>query len=161
MAALAVSAGAAASRELIESAGCRDALGALQEAQTQTVAQRRAHEQPDRALGDEPAKRLETLRRQAVRACLGGTGDPPPRAQQPAPAPLDPRRPRPSVATPALPPAPMAPALPPPAPPLTVLGCDSSGCWASDGSRLQQLGPHLLGPRGFCTQQGLVLNCPP
>lgn len=161
MAVLAVTAGAASSRELIESAGCRDTLAALQDAQARAVAQRRADDQPAKPLDGETAKRLEALRRQAARACLGGTGEPPPRAQQPAPAPLDPRRPRPPVAMPALPPAPMAPAPPTPSPPLMVLGCDSSGCWASDGSRLQQLGPHLLGPRGFCTQQGLVLNCPP
>ncbi|HEY0856841.1 MAG TPA: hypothetical protein VGE16_07280 [Albitalea sp.] len=160
MAVLAVAAGTAASRELIESERCRAALGALQDAQAEAVT-KRAGASPAKPLDGETAKRLEALRRQAARACLGGTGDPTPHAGQPAPAPLDRRStPRP-LASPVLPPAPMTPAPVPPAPPLTVLSCDSSGCWASDGSRLQQLGPHLLGPRGLCTQQGLMLNCPP
>ena len=53
--------------------------------------------------------------------------------------------------------------MPPPVriePPLTVTGCDASGCWASDGTRLQQAGPQLLGPRGFCSVQGALLQCP-
>ena len=52
------------------------------------------------------------------------------------------------------------PALPAAAPLLTVTACDATGCLASDGTRLQWVGPSLLGPRGMCTVQGTVLQCP-
>ena len=43
---------------------------------------------------------------------------------------------------------------------LIITNCDALGCWASDGTRLQQQGSNLLGPRGYYTWQGSVLNCP-
>ncbi|WP_295638039.1 hypothetical protein [uncultured Methylibium sp.] len=58
-------------------------------------------------------------------------------------------------------PVPAPSAIAPPPSPLVVTGCDATGCWASDGSRLQRLGPDLVGPRGTCTVQGAVLACPP
>ncbi len=109
--------------------------------------------------------RLETLRRQAARACLGaGAG-----ADRPVPAG---RLAQPPVAVPPLPLPPPRPLAPPQAsqplpplkpvePPPTLTGCDATGCWASDGTRLQQVGPALLGPRGFCHAQGALLQCPP
>ncbi len=62
-----------------------------------------------------------------------------------------------------------APTLPPvalPAPPLAIprptviTTCDPAGCWDSDGRRLNNMGPLLMGPRGPCTLQGGVANCP-
>ena len=56
-------------------------------------------------------------------------------------------------------------ALSPPSPPVqlpplrTVTQCDPSGCWTSDGVRLNRLGPLLVGPPGVCTVQSGVLSC--
>lgn len=49
---------------------------------------------------------------------------------------------------------------PMPAPLLSLVSCDAAGCWASDGTRLQRSGTLLLGPRGYCSAAGSVLNCP-
>jgi hypothetical protein len=67
-------------------------------------------------------------------------------------------------------PAPPSPAVPPvaaiPQPPLAiprppvVTACDASGCWDSNGTRYNQQGPVLLGPKGVCTLQAGALNCP-
>jgi hypothetical protein len=104
---------------------------------------------------------LAALRRAAARACLGTHADvlpapqralqPPVAIQAPAlPGPVRvPRLPAPAVTLPAEPPRPSY-----------VTSCDPGGCWASDGSRLQRAGPNLIGPRGFCTQQGALLSCP-
>ena len=43
---------------------------------------------------------------------------------------------------------------------LSTTSCDALGCTASDGTRLTRSGPLLMGPRGACTVQGSVLNCP-
>jgi hypothetical protein len=51
--------------------------------------------------------------------------------------------------------------LPAPVLPKSITSCDALGCWASDGTRLQRVGPNLLGPRGFCSAPGGVLQCPP
>jgi hypothetical protein len=78
------------------------------------------------------------------------------------------RRPDPAPGTgPALQAAPLLPAAPVPGSgpprsqaPLGATACDPGGCWASDGTRLQRVGPQLLGPRGFCSLQGGLLHCP-
>ncbi len=44
--------------------------------------------------------------------------------------------------------------------PPTISSCDPSGCWDSNGTRLNQVGPILQGPRGFCTVQGNFVYCP-
>jgi len=98
---------------------------------------------------------LAPYRKGVARECLG--------KEDPAPE----RTPRPPVAVapvasprPAIPPAPAA--LPPPVqiPPLrTVTQCDPSGCWTSDGIRLNRMGPILVGPLGACTVQSRVLSC--
>ena len=44
--------------------------------------------------------------------------------------------------------------------PYAITSCDAGGCWANDGSRLNRLGPNLWGPRGICTVQGSLLQCP-
>lgn len=59
-------------------------------------------------------------------------------------------------------PAPVAPPgqANPVRPPAGIAACDATGCWTSDGRRLQRTGPVLLGPRGFCTLNGTLLACP-
>lgn len=84
----------------------------------------------------------------------------PPRTAQPAakagpPAHTVPAAPR------ATPTAVPAPAPRPAPPPLTISACDATGCWASDGTRLQRAGPNLLGPTGVCTTSGPFVQCPP
>jgi hypothetical protein len=44
--------------------------------------------------------------------------------------------------------------------PYAITSCDPGGCWANDGSRLNRLGPNLWGPRGVCTVQGTLVQCP-
>ncbi|RYX89878.1 MAG: hypothetical protein EOO28_31335 [Comamonadaceae bacterium] len=41
-----------------------------------------------------------------------------------------------------------------------ITTCDPNGCWGTDGSRLNRLGPELAGPRGICSVQGGVVACP-
>lgn len=141
---------AGAADDLLQTPACRQAMAALQAREDLVASQ--AHRRPDAG--------LETLRRQAARACLGAGADaaaPAQRRLQPpiAVAPV-------TGAAPVLPrPTPASPPLPrPPAVPLTVTGCDAAGCWASDGSRLQRLGADLLGPGGLCRVQGNLLHCP-
>lgn len=42
----------------------------------------------------------------------------------------------------------------------SLTSCDAMGCWDAEGGRYNQQGPHLVGPRGVCTQQGGSLSCP-
>jgi hypothetical protein len=155
IAALAAGSGVAQPGDPMKSKECRQALDALQEQENKATAEG-GRQQPG------SLKQLEPFRRDAARACLGGRGDPeplssrfaqPPNAVSPAP-----------VRTPAQP-SPRAIVPPPPVtqpapPPLVVTGCDATGCWASDGSRLPRVGPDLLSPRGLCTVHGAVLRCP-
>lgn len=137
---------------------CREALRALQAVETQPV--------PTSEPGSrERMQRLQAARERASQACLGGPAGRPapvmqtppavPPVSRPAPAPA-PRLPM------ASPPPPPVVANPPPSSgmPLTVVACDTTGCTASDGTRLTRSGPHLVGPRGACTLQGAVLRCP-
>ena len=142
---------AAAAPDPLQAPACRDALAALD------VQERRAASQPSAAAS---RPELAEARRRAASACLTSRGDvpatpgrspPPPWAAVPAAA--VPRATVPSPATPARP-------VPQPAPPVVLGPCDATGCWTSDGTRLQRVGPDLLGPRGFCTTTGSVLNCP-
>ncbi len=152
--ALAAGVASAAEGNPLESADCRKALDALQAQEAAAPAQ--PEERERRAA---PAA-LEAARRRAALACLGGRADAPPppgRLAQPpvsvAPITVAPAAPPPAPARPAVP-------LPRPAPPTVVTACDSLGCWASDGTRLQRVGPNLFGPRGLCIVQGAVVNCP-
>ncbi len=143
----AASAHAQATEDPLRSADCRRALEAMQAEEERAMS------------ASAPAARLATRRRDAARACLGAAPAPqPPRASVRAPVRVD----SPAASTVGVPrPAPLpAPASLPRAP-LVVTACDATGCWASDGSRLQRLGADLVGPRGPCTVQGAVLNCPP
>lgn len=105
---------------------------------------------------------LEVARREAAVACLGGrdaSASAPPRAAQPAVTTTLPLRPS-AAGVPLPAPAAVPPPLPRPAAPLTVTACDPTGCWASDGSRLQRVGPNLLGPNGqACSTSGALLHC--
>jgi hypothetical protein len=125
-----------------------------------------AREELDQAIG-EPApnrraqpERLARARRQAALACLGPQSGSRERSGAPQPAQAVP----PAVigVRPAQPP----PAIAAPQPPLAIpraaviTTCDPAGCWDSEGRRLNNMGPLLMGPRGLCTIQGGVLNCP-
>lgn len=111
-----------------------------------------------------PDARLQALRARAARLCLGTAAAlaapvrrpvvPMPRAESKPPGPLVVPRPRASKPEASLPPTPRA------APSPFISACDASGCWASDGTRLNRAGPVLLGPRGVCTQAGTLLQCP-
>jgi hypothetical protein len=145
------------------SAECRRALQVLDAREADVMAAR-----PWATTASEAAARqaLRPVRQAAARACLGGTGDPPPptaRAMPPAemsraaptagtwqPVPL-PVRPPPAVSPPPQPPADRA---------ITVTHCDASGCWASDGVWRPRVGGTLGGARGPCSPQGAIFHCP-
>jgi hypothetical protein len=107
---------------------------------------------------------LATARRAAAVACLGGPDTPasaPPRAAQPAAASGTSTPRAVPVTPPATTPQPTV-RVPAQAPPATLTACDAGGCWTSDGTRLQRVGPGaLLGPRGLCTTNGNFVQCPP
>jgi len=94
-----------------------------------------------------------------AQACLGGAEEP----RQRSGAPQPPLAVPPAIASPRLPAAPSIPA-PPPAlsipRPTAVTTCDPGGCWDSQGRRLNQMGPLLVGPHGVCTTHGALVNCP-
>jgi hypothetical protein len=139
----------------IDSAACRRAVD--------TLTAREAAAASDRA-STAARGAVTAAQRQAALACLGGPDVAASTPQRASPAPLLgtpaavlPRLP----VTPPPPPAPRA--LPAPRaapPPLTLNACDATGCWASDGTRLQRAGPNLLGPRGICTTSGPFVQCP-
>jgi hypothetical protein len=160
--ALAASAVVAQEGDRLQSADCRKALDALQTQEAAAAASPRSSSQVEGREGGSVHAGLKAARHRAAIACLGGRADSPApsgRLAQPpmsvapikyAPAPSPPESP----SGPAL-------ALPKKVEPLTVVtACDSAGCWASDGSRLQRVGPNLLGPRGLCSVQGMLLHCP-
>ena len=107
-----------------------------------------------------PGDRLDRARAKAAGACLGGTegnrersGAPQPVQAVPVPR-ITPARP-PSLPQPAPPPAALV--IPRPA---AITACDPAGCWDSEGRRLNQMGPSLMGPQGPCTVQGGMVSCP-
>jgi len=63
----------------------------------------------------------------------------------------------PEVRPPAINPAPAPVQVPRPP---TITSCDPGGCWTSDGTRLNRMGPELTGPRGICNPQAGTANCP-
>jgi hypothetical protein len=152
----------------LESAECQRALAVLNSEEAAVAESSRASggvTTNDRRLID---ARLAPIRRQAARACLARRADPatlsserlvrpPPITTQPlavAPA---------SSPAPTAAPARAAPPAPPTAPAekaYAITSCDAGGCWANDGSRLNRVGPNLWGPRGICTVQGSLLQCP-
>lgn len=143
----------AVAQDRARSDDCRRALAALdaQEAQAASAADRSA-----------ALQRVRMSRREAARACLGGTGEPPPLSARP----IEPLRPVPPpppalIPPPPRPPAPTTQIVPPPAPAPVVTSCDPGGCWSSDGSRMLRVGPTtVVGPKGACTVTGAVVSCP-
>ena len=146
----------------LHSAVCVQALATLHDAEEALASRTGAQLQAgsDRRLLH---ARLGVLKQRAATLCLGHADTPASAARQvpAAPAVNEPPRQPSAVATP--PSARTAPApapTPPPAPVLSLVSCDAAGCWASDGTRLQRSGNLLLGPRGYCSAAGSVLNCP-
>lgn len=134
---------------------CARALAEL-DAEVDAVIEKRRAGAP--AASGPPAHVL-ALQRAAARACLGVIDPSPPaaRVQPPIAAPTVAVQ----LPSPAFSQRVDHPGSPPPHRALlTITGCDALGCWASDGTRLQLQGQQLLGPRGFCSQVGTVLNCP-
>jgi hypothetical protein len=165
------------------SASCREALARLEAREADAAAGRKGTTPDDRAARPAPDADLEAARRAASVACLGGPGDPPGRRQRfgEPPVSVPPVMPPPvdrRVAPPGAPgterrDAPPGPAAqaPPPRPPVasravpprgptSITSCDALGCWASDGSRLNRMGPDLVGERGVCRAHGKLLRCP-
>jgi hypothetical protein len=150
---LACTAGMAQVTNPIDSAACRRTLDTLEARESAAAAER----------ASSAARAAVALaRRQAALACLGGpdiAASTPQRAAPPpvlvTPSAVTPRPPAAAAPSPRPPPAPRAPA-----PPVTIGACDATGCWASDGTRLQRAGPNLLGPRGVCTTSGPFVQCP-
>ena len=157
--ALVASAAGADSGEALGSPKCLEALESLRAHEAALPAAPQASVQADRRQRAAPIARLEALRRLAARACLGGRNVAPSRTQRdPGPSIVVPPV---VVARPLLPPTrPPAPATNPVGPVTVITACDAVGCWASDGSRLHRVGPNLQGPRGLCSVQGGVLQCP-
>ncbi len=157
----------------LQSPDCRHAVAAL-EAQEVAAAPPHASasvDAPGARGADSPgprvaAARLDASRRQAAKSCLASRADPARALVRPPPlavAPLgvapsgtsrQPAATRAGRATPAL----NVPSTP--ERPYAITSCDAGGCWANDGSRLLRVGPHLFGPRGACTVQGSLVQCP-
>ena len=165
--ALALACGAAAQAQPARGEGdplqapeCRQALAALQEQEAAAASAPVANVRPRRDAVRAIDPRLDAARRRAARSCLASRADPPVAgrlAQVPIPVPPI------AAVRPPLPQAAAGAALPqrPSAPPLvSITSCDAAGCWASDGSRLNRVGPTLWGSHGACSVQGSVVQCP-
>lgn len=154
----------AQSTDTVQSPACRQALAEVQAQETAALNARNAKPPASAPAGPSPAALL-AMRERAARICLGpGTTGPSPsqRTVQPPITVPPPTSARPTVTLPSAPtPTTTAPVVPLRSEPLlTVVSCDATACWASDGSRLEKSGPNLIGPRGVCTLQGAVLRCP-
>ena len=160
----------AAPGDPLESAECRRALAELNTEEAAVAEASRASggvTANDRRVID---AKLAPARRQAAKTCLARRADPEPRASPPLvrPAPIvgEPlavapaSRPPSTAATPRAPQAALAPPAAPADKPYAITSCDSGGCWANDGTRLQRVGPTLWGPRGACSVQGSLVQCP-
>jgi hypothetical protein len=120
-----------------------------------------------------PRERLDEVRQQAAIKCLGVKAPPLPEGRfvpPPVAVTVGPIRLRSEASLPAMAIRPNAPSpglqATPPLPPVAIprppvlTTCDPGGCWDANGARYTQQGPVLLGPRGACTPQGGLLNCP-
>lgn len=155
---LLLAAGAAAQpQDALQTPACRRALDALQAHEAQLPVQGSASSPATR----DALARHAGLRRQAARACLGGSGTEPPPQRLRAPVVVPPAGVPLPPAAPAVPPArPPALPVPPPGGPLVITRCEAAGCWASDGAYMPRAGAHLFGPRGLCSVQGATVHCP-
>lgn len=133
----------------LSSSECAAARDELDKALSEPTERRRAR-----------PERLARARQQAALVCLGRDSGSRERSGAPQPAQAVP------PAAISVRPAPPAPVAAPPQPPLAiphaaaVTTCDPAGCWDSEGRRLNNVGPLLMGPRGLCTIQGGLLYCP-
>ncbi|HEY2188207.1 MAG TPA: hypothetical protein VGH48_06565 [Caldimonas sp.] len=157
----ATAASAAASDDPLQAPECQQALAALRDEEV-AAASAPAAARADWRDVHAVAPGLDAARRRAAHGCLASRTDPPPSSRFAQPPVVVPpvavvRQPLPMS-----PPAPVAiPTRPPSPPPLTsITACDASGCWASDGTRLNRVGPTLWGPRGACSVFGAVVHCP-
>ena len=143
LAALLFAAATCVQADPLKSAACGEALSQLDAARA------------GRSGGVDQARQL------AARTCLGLAEPMQPRANRWAQPPIS--VPPPTIEPPRRPPVVASPVAPPPPVhierPATMTGCDLNGCWTNDGSRLQRVGPNLLGPNGLCTLQGGVAFC--
>jgi len=157
---------ATATSDPLQSAECRRALAELNAQEAAVAETWRASggvTANDRQLIDAT---LAPARRHATRACLARAADPATLASQPLVRP-PPIATAPLVVAPASSPAPTTPRTAPlpsasarTEKPFAITSCDAGGCWANDGSRLNRVGPNLWGPRGICSVQGSLLQCP-
>ena len=157
----------AASGDPIEAPQCQRALAALQSAEqsasaslaqgVHSVARAASGSAGRRAPAIDP--RLAAARRDVARECLEAREDPPrPGRLAERPVVVQPVG---GAGVPPPAPATTMPArVPPVQPAVAITSCDAGGCWTSEGTRLQRLGPTLLGPRGACSVVGAVVHCP-
>jgi hypothetical protein len=154
---LAVSAASAADADPPSNA-CQRALASLQ-AREAELASAAGADAPPRTPTD---TRWQALRAEAARACLGRDGAAsaplPQSARPPVAVPPVVVPPAPAEAAQRRPPAPPAP-VPGYKPPVTVMSCDSLGCWTSDGARLPHTGRNPLDARVRCSVQGRLVVC--
>jgi hypothetical protein len=155
--------GASAGAQHASTAGCTDALALLDRLQADAA----AHPPGSEKERERWRAKVKAVQVQAARACLGNSGAadreaerlavPPPGSAVVVPLPaLRPQR----EPSPALrPPTPVV--VTPPRPPTMVTNCDPGGCWTNDGTRIQKLGPTMVGPKGVCTVVGGITTCPP
>lgn len=146
----------------LQSAECLQALDALQTQEAAAAPTPMASAPFRGSRLRAPDSGLEAARRRTAAACLRNRADPPPARQPYVQAPLVVP---PLAAAPPRLPLPRAHEPPPPIAtparrPRFITTCDAVGCWADDGSRLHRVGPNLRGPRGACTVQGTLLQCP-
>jgi hypothetical protein len=137
--------------DALRSRECAIARAELEASLDNNVSNPRAREQ-----------RLANARKQAKLACLGPSSGEPQRSGAPDPVQVVPPT---VIAVPSGPPAPPSPVTAPLPPldiprPATMTMCDPGGCWDSNGKRLNQVGPILIGPRGPCGMHGGVVTCP-
>jgi hypothetical protein len=140
-------AAAAQPADRLDSAECKAARGELEAALDDPAAGRPAR-----------AERIAQARKKVLAVCLGAASAQPQRSGAPEPAIAVPA---PRISAPPVPPPSPAAAQPPPVPrPAFITTCDPAGCWDSEGRRLNNMGPTLMGPRGLCIVQGGTVNCP-
>jgi hypothetical protein len=117
-------------------------------------------DEPLQARRDHP-ERLARARKQVLDSCLGRMSGSPERSGAPdppiaVPAPLI-EVPRTAQARPPAPVAQPEIVIPRAA---AITACDPAGCWDSNGRRMNNMGPVLVGPRGVCIPQAGQVNCP-
>lgn len=115
---------------------------------------------------DANAQALQAAREHAATACFGRAGD----VTRDLAHGSGTRAPQPAVRVPPVTGGATAPVLQAPPlvtpPPLVVpraaviTQCDPTGCWDSNGQRLNRVGPALAGPGGPCIVQGNFAMCP-